>query len=141
MPVFTTDVGSEENFLILEHEDLDSALYGQLCDNLWVIPENLLAQYVRGESYSLFHSLLPVIRDFQLHYHLYGEPIGPACICVHPFNILLKGLLCNGDEMIQETLTMFKPCEILSTFDRKTEEVFEFNGETFLVYNVSSHCS
>lgn len=140
-PVFTDDPGSGEKFLIIKRVDLDSALYSQLCNSLWVIPEDLLKRYVRKGSRLLFESVLPTIREFRQEYSLYGEPGGPADVSSRPFNTFLKGMLHNGDELIAKASTMFRPCEILSTFDRKTEDAFKFDGETFLAYNVSSHCA
>lgn len=140
-PVFTDDPGSGEKFLIIKEVDLDSALYSQLCNCLWAIPEDLLKGYVRKDSGLLFESVLPTIREFRQEYSLYGEPGGPADVSGRPFNTFLKGLLCNGDELIEKAAAMYKPCEILSTFDGKTEDVFKFDGETFLAYNVGSHCA
>jgi hypothetical protein len=118
-------------------DDVEDCVYAQLCQNLWIIPDEILKKYFVPYNKEVIHCLLSSLEYYRSNYGMFANPSSPLMGYGLIVNTFMKTILKRGDYLIAEAMKVLSPAQILSTFDRQTEFKTTFNGKTYYIYDLT----
>lgn len=128
-------------FLIAAQNEIRKFTTTKLNDSLWSCPIELLRKYlpIKGGSIIL-ESTLNICKAFQAKYPFFGKYSVDETLPPVTFSKYVRSFMHFSQllDLIDESMTILSPAQVLSTFDSKFEQRVKMDGKTYTVFDATA---
>ncbi|MBZ0246391.1 MAG: hypothetical protein K8H85_10620 [Cyclobacteriaceae bacterium] len=120
-----------KSYLIVHEVHVKHAMLAQIMQNPWVVPDEIMLKYLEiDEEWCKLANML------RTHYNVYGS-VQCRYLIRKIVGSYAKLHIDDIGGFSSEAMTLFKPAEILSTFDRKSQWEVVHGEDKFFIFDVT----